>query len=134
MTTMCCFSSWQSQIFYIIILTVKIISLGSNVLVRVTEGLKEEIHKRQSDNSTVCLIGVLGKLLSLPFLLALQAGGLAFRYQCTQYTVSHFLANPVWPAITNTVISSEHTDLHSADHSHAPQGHCFFGWRGRNWK
>lgn len=54
--------------------------LSSNVLVRVTEGLIQEKHKRQSDNSTVCLIGVFDKLLSLPFLLALQAGGLAFRY------------------------------------------------------
>lgn len=61
-------------------LTVKIIPLGSNVVVRMTEGLIQEKHKRQSDSSSVCLIGVFGKLLSLPFLLALQAGGLAFRY------------------------------------------------------
>lgn len=130
MSMTCCFSSWQSQIFYIIILTVKIISLSSNVLVRVTEGLKQETQKRQSDNSTLCLIGVLGKSLSLPFLLAPQAGGPAFRYQCTQHSVSHFLANALWSAITNTVISSEHRDLHSADLSHAPQCNCFFGWRG----
>lgn len=30
----------------------------------------------------------------------------------------------------NEVNSSEHTDLHSADHSHAPHSYFFFGWRG----
>lgn len=39
------------------------------------------------------------------------------------------LARLVWSEITNTVISGECTDLHGADQSHAPQDHCFFGWR-----
>lgn len=41
-------------------------SLGSNILVRVIEGLMQEKHTRLSD-STVHLMGVFGKLLSLHF-------------------------------------------------------------------
>lgn len=41
-------------------------SLGSNILVRVIEGLIQEKHTGQSD-STVHLMGVFGKLLSLHF-------------------------------------------------------------------
>lgn len=97
------------------------------------EGLIQEKHTSQSD-STVHLMEAFSRLLSLPFLPALQAGGLAYRYECTQKTVIHFLAMLVWSGITNTVISSECTDLRDANQSHVPQGHCFFGWKGKTGK